>query len=197
MGCKGFRLDDNIMIAREIRLKHEADRPYKEVLEERNAIKKERLNSVHCALCRLPYKSFEVNYVLPFKLLMMFKNHTYVSGRHDTLNLAHLKVTAPEFLSHGARLCEICYMLIIEEYKLVEQEKMLGTLMNIPVKDIDVIQALDYSQPNFMPDELTQWRLLIHISRLDRAKDLVLKKQNKYKIHFEIFGSKFEYVVPV
>jgi hypothetical protein len=83
LGCKGFKLDIAILQSRELRLAEEATKPYAEILQQRNEVREERLNSVHCTMCLLMFKNRELRHSLPFKLLMVYKFHTAASGRQN------------------------------------------------------------------------------------------------------------------
>ena len=72
----------------------------------------ERLCTNKCKMCQYPFKQFEMEKSLPFRMLMLYKMHTYMSGR-NSMNLQHLRVTASAFLSHSVRVCRTCFMLVV------------------------------------------------------------------------------------
>jgi hypothetical protein len=47
-------------------------------------------------------------------------------------------------------------------------------------------------QPTYMPDGLTQWRLLLKIQELHTFRNNMIQKP-RFKISFELFGTKYEY----
>ena len=53
----------------------------------------------------------------------------------------------------------------------------LGKVLNIPIKEINVMEKPKYDQlhPLYMPDNLMQWRLLLHIHKLEIDEGVGLK----------------------
>jgi hypothetical protein len=103
LGCKGFRLDRSILLARELRLKERETKSAKEILAEKAQRNDDRLSAMHCKVCLLPYHTTELQNSLPFKMLMQYKQHTYLSGR-GVLDLSHLRVLSVSFLFHTVRI---------------------------------------------------------------------------------------------
>jgi hypothetical protein len=137
-------------MAREIRLKERETKTQKEIAAEHAQRNDDRLSAMHCKVCLLPYHTTELQNSLPFKMLMEYKQHTYLSGR-PMLDLSHLRVTSVSFLFHTVRICTYCYMLILEEHKLIHMEQRLASMMNIPVNPINVLNKISFMHPSYMP----------------------------------------------
>ena len=58
-------------------------------------------------------------------------------------------------------------MVIIEEFKLIEIERSLAMVMNIPIKDYDVLSKIDFVHPSFMPAQMDQWRILFYFNQIE------------------------------
>ena len=159
LGCKGFRLDKNILLARERRITEKQEFPPEELDKIKQDKKERSLCPYHCKLCLLSFKNNELANSIPFKMLMMYKQHTYLTGR-SVLDLSHLKCLSPAFLTHTVRTCPTCYMIILQEHELIHAEHSLARQLNIPVKPVNVMAELKYSHPNFMPDRCDQWRVM-------------------------------------
>ena len=182
LSCKGFRIDMAVQQVKEMKLCVEDGLSDSEVREVREAQRDQQLSGVHCTLCRLPYKSFEMKHVLPFKVLLIFKQHTYRSER-KRLDLSHIKVTSPDFLSHWVSVCEICYMLLVREYELLEAEMQLAALLNVPVSTPQLSGTFEYTQPNFMPEAMHQWRLLFYFQQMESVNPLL----NRSKMYLQYY----------
>ena len=111
IGCKGFKLDHNILMARELRFEKEKNKTTEEIKQERDEVRDSRLCSMQCRLCLQIYKNFEANHVLPFHMLLMYKRRTKKSGRRR-LKLSHIREKGSNFLTYAVRLCKMCYMLL-------------------------------------------------------------------------------------
>ena len=182
LSCKGYRIDMAVQRVKEMKLWGEEGLSDTETKELREAQRDEQLSAVHCTLCRLPYKSFQMKHVLPFKVLLIYKQHTYRSER-KRLDLSHIKVTSPDFLSHWVSVCEICYMLLVQEYELLEAEMHLAALLNVPVSTPQLSGTFDYDQPNFMPETMHQWRLLFYFQQIESDTCLL----NRSKLHLQYY----------
>lgn len=178
MSCKGIKVDMTSVIPREIN-----EEMKREVMDEQTS-------SIHCKMCLLPYQPLEVSHLLPFKMLLLFKRHTSHSGRRP-FDLSHLRVNTIDFLSHWVRLCEICYLLVLHEYELMETERNLANMLNIPARELDVMNEPQIEQPNFLPPHLNQWRLLFYFHQLEfhhSSPDL-----STLHLQYSLFNDKFCY----
>ena len=63
----------------------------------------------------------------------------------------------------------------------------------MPVKEINVLRKMNFTQPPFVPEFSTQWRILIHFDQIKLSKKSLLRKKRKYNICFDLFGSRYEY----
>lgn len=191
LGCKGFKLDQAALDIRRLKLEAEATKSSAQIAKENFEKREERLSAMHCKLCLLPYKSFEMEKVLPFKMLLLYKQHTQRSGR-KLLDLSHLRVTAVDFLSHWLRVCNLCYMLVIHEYELMEVETKLAKIMNVPVKPQDLMSHPSIEHPAFMPAVMTQWRILFYIREMEYSSIIDATAKNLY-LHYKIFDNHYSY----
>lgn len=182
LSCKGFRIDMAVQRVKDMKMWVEEGLSEAETKELREAQRDEQLSAVHCTLCRLPYKSYQMKHVLPFKVLLIYKQHTYRSER-KRLDLSHIKVTSPDFLSHWVSVCEICYMLLVHEYELLEAEMQLAALLNVPVSTPQLSGTFNYDQPNFMPETMHQWRLLFYFQQLESHNSLL----NRSKLYLQYY----------
>ena len=101
------------------------------------------MTEVKCNLCLLKYKAFEVDHLVPYKMLVTYKNHTWFTSRYN-LDLKHIRVKNADFLSHSLRVCKICYALILQEYELYLTGMSLGRILNIPIQEINVMSRLKF-----------------------------------------------------
>lgn len=193
LNVKGFKLDESVTLARELRQQEEKELPIAAREELRRTKHEERLSSMTCKMCLLSYKNFEMDKVLPFKMLLLYKQHTHRSGR-KTMELAHLRVLDMDFLSHWVRLCSVCYMLVIHEYELMETENLLAEYMNVPVKPADVMAKLDFKHPAFLPAELPQWRFMMYFQSLEFSILKLASVKNLY-IHYSLFESTYSFAL--
>ena len=183
LSCKGFRIDMAVQRLKELRSEAETGLESEEIKEFRETQREEQLSAVHCTLCRLPYKSIEMTHVLPYKVLLIYKQHTYRSER-KRLDLSHIKVTSPDFLSHLVSVCEICYMLLVHEYELLETEMKLASLLNVPVTTPQLSGTFEYDQPNYMPEEMHQWRVLLYFQVLETENPFLHRQKLYLQYHF-------------
>jgi hypothetical protein len=193
VNVRGFKLDESIMLARELRMNDERDLSLTARQEFRRSKREERLSSMTCKMCMLSYKTLEMDKVLPFKMLLLYKQHTHRSGR-TAMDLSHLRVLAVDFLSHWVRLCSICYLLVIHEYELMETESQLAGYMNVLVKPPDVMAKLNYEHPAFLPTTLPQWRILLYFKSLAFTQPQLASVKPLY-IHYRIFDLTFSFSI--
>ena len=165
LGCKGFQLDLQMLSARELRLQAELIDPETAAMQ-RKATIEERLAPMHCKLCLLPVKTSEMEHVLPVKLLLLYKHHLARRGK-SVMDLSHLRVNTVDYLSHWVRLCDICHMLVLAEYDLFQTELRIGSLLNVPVRPPEIMGNPVYKYPNFMPGNVLQWRVLLHLQSIE------------------------------
>lgn len=193
LNVKGFKLDESIIVARELRENEEKELSKAARQEHRKSKREERLSSMTCKMCLLSYKSFEMDKVLPFKMLLLYKQHVHRSGR-KAIDLGHLRVLAVDFLSHWVRLCSVCYMLVIHEYELIETENKLAECMNVPVKNADFMAKEDYQHPAFLPAELPQWRSILYFHSLEFVKPQLNAMKNLH-VHYSLFDVRYSFAV--
>jgi hypothetical protein len=193
LNVKGFRLDESITLARELRLQEEKELSKGARDDFRKSKREERLSSMTCKMCMMAYKSFEMDKVLPFKMLLLYKQHTQKSGR-KTLDLSHLRVLAVDFLSHWVRLCSVCYMLVIHEYELMETENLLADYMNVAVKPPDVMAKPNFDHPAFLPNSLPQWRLMLYFQSLEFTISKLASIKHLY-VHYFLFDTRFTFAL--
>ncbi|CAG9318993.1 unnamed protein product [Blepharisma stoltei] len=185
IGCKGFNLDENALKCREIRIENEKIKSPAVIRDELEEIREQRLSSMHCKLCLLPFKLFELEHVLPYKMLLLYKRHTRKSGR-KSLQLSHIRPLAIDFLSHWVRVCNICHMLVLQEYELMETEIKLAKKLNISIKPEDLTRKPTYKHPPFLPSVAMQWRVLIYLKNIDYINFKSWREHNLY-LNFNIF----------
>ena len=190
LSCKGFRIDLAVQHIRELRLNEEEGKSTAEIKALHMEKLDEQLSAIHCKLCLLPYKPFEMQHIIPFKVLLLYKQHTYRSER-KLLDLSHLRVNSVDFLSHCVSVCEICYMLLVHEYELIETEMKLAALMNVPVKHPQVMGAFQYEHPNFMPAAMHQWRLMFYFQLLESSHPDIV--QGPLYLQYSFLGASYLY----
>lgn len=147
LSCQGFHIDTVVHLARQLQT--------------------DQLSAVHCRLCVLAYPAREMRKTLPFRLLLMYKEHTRGTLR-EVMDLSHLRVTSVDFLSHSVSVCDLCYQLILQEYDLLQAEQRLARLLNVPFQPDYSSAVRPYEHPNFLPAQLPQWRVLFFFRDLDR-----------------------------
>jgi len=187
LGCKGFRLDLQMLSARELRLQAETADPQAAALL-RKATIEERLAPMHCKLCLLPVQTSEMEHVLPFKLLLVYKHHIARRGK-SVLDLSHLRVNTVDYLSHWVRICDICHMLVLAEYDLFETEQRIGSLLNVPMRPPEIMGNPVYKYPNFLPGNLLQWRILLQLQEVEWEN---VGWEQLY-MHFSLLGQVFTF----
>ena len=186
IGCQGFRLDLNVLMAREIRIQSQHNKSPLQIKEEQQAIRDSRLSSIQCKLCLFSFKSNEMDAVLPFNMLLLYKRRTKLSGRRH-FNLSHIREKGPNYLSYWVRVCQLCYMLLKLEYELLSYEAQLAQILHVPLKSEDLSKKPRFEHPAFLPTKVCQWRLLLYFSRANLnvpAKNLSIK--------CEFLGTSFE-----
>ncbi|CAG9334004.1 unnamed protein product [Blepharisma stoltei] len=179
LGCKGFNLDLIVLKSRELRIESQKDKSQEEIED----LKEQRLSAMHCKLCLLPFKPHELTHVLPFKMLLLYKRHTKKSGR-KTMKLSHIRLLAIDFLSHSVRLCNLCYMLIVQENELIEVETKLANLLNVGIKPEDLTSQPTYNHPAFLPTLAIQWRIMFYFTGIDIPISCI---SHQLFLHFKIF----------
>lgn len=150
IGCKGFNLDQTVLKIRELKLENAKIKSHATIRDEKEEIREQRLSSMHCKLCLLPFKLFELEHVLPYKMLILYKRHARKSGR-KSLKLSHIRPLAVDFLTHWVRICDMCHMLVLQEYEIMEIEKKLAEKLNITIKPEDLTQKPIHVHPPFLP----------------------------------------------
>lgn len=187
LGCKGFKLDLQMLSARELRLQAETADP-EATARLRKATIEERLAPMHCKLCLLPVQTSEMEHVLPFKLLLLYKHHIARRGK-SVLDLSHLRVNTVDYLSHWVRICDICHMLVLAEYDLFETEMRIGGLLNVPVRPPEIMGNPAYKYPNFLPGNLLQWRFLLQLQWIEWE----IAGWEQLYMHFSLFGQVYTF----
>lgn len=173
IACKGYRVETGL-VQREIRMEA-------------------RVEQVRCRLCLLPVKTREIEHVLPFKMLLLFKHHIARRGR-SLLPLSHIRANNQDYLSHWIRLCDLCHMLVQAEYELQQAEYDLGSMLNISVTLPELLGQPVYEHPNYMPVKLPQWRLLLVFDTLEWVYD---GKLPMMYLKFSLFDAVFTYYQPI
>lgn len=147
ISCQGFQIDSTVHLSKEL----QAD----------------QLSSVHCKLCLLAYHAQEVRKAVPFRLLLVYREHTKGTSR-EVMDLSHLRVASQDFLAHSVCVCDLCYQLILQEYELLQTELHLARLLNVPFQPDYPSPSASHQHPNFLPEQLPQWRVLFFFKHLDR-----------------------------
>lgn len=173
IACKGYRVED-VQVQREIR-------------------REARVEQVRCRLCLLPVKTREIEHVLPFKMILLFKHHIARRGR-SILPLSHIRANSQDYLSHWIRLCDLCHMLVQAEYQLLQAECELGSILNVPVTLPELLGQPTYEYPNYMPGKLPQWRLLL---MFDSIEWVFKGKLPQVYLKFALFDGVFTYYRPI
>lgn len=171
LGCKGFNLDIVVLKARELKLLSQRSKSSEAIKEELDNMKDQRLSAMHCKLCLLPFKPYEMEHILPFKMLLLYKRHSKKSGKKG-MKLSHIRVLALDFLSQWVRLCNLCYMLIVQENELIEVETKLASILNVEIKPEDLTRQPVFDHPAFMPNLVCQWRVLIYFKSLEPPESI-------------------------
>lgn len=149
--------------------------------------REEQLCAMHCSLCLIPHQRFEMTHSLPFRLLMLYKNHVDLAGR-KLLDLSHIRVNSMDFLSHSVSVCPLCYMLVTTEYELIQAEAHLGLMLHIPPDHHSLTEQKLVLQPNFMPPVMQRWRVLLYIDEINTEVSLT-----RPFIHYSLFGRNLSY----
>jgi hypothetical protein len=76
----------------------EEGKTWAQVRQLRKELADERLCKMHCAVCLFPFKQFELEKSIPFRMVMLYKKHIQFRGK-QCMNLQHLRVTSPEYLA--------------------------------------------------------------------------------------------------
>jgi hypothetical protein len=50
---------------------------------------------------------------------------------------------------------------------LIAAEHRLAMMLNVPVKPINVLKDPTFIHPTYMPDEVSQWRVLFYFDKLE------------------------------
>lgn len=185
IGCKGLTVNAATEAVKAIRQRQTAGKDTEELKELYAAELDEKLTSTHCKLCQLLYTPRELTQVLPYQTLLLFKRHCEKSGRNKP-NLTHLKACSVQALVHWVRLCDICYMLVRQEFELVETEKRLAKALHIPVEQDNLLVPREVTQPSYMPAKLQQWRVLLYFKKLEVKEET----KGQLVVEFELFGRK-------
>lgn len=146
ISCQGFQIDPTIPLSREIQ--------------------GDQLSSVHCKLCLLAYHAQEVRKTVPFRLLLVYREHTKGTGR-EIMDLSHLRTISQGFLAHSVCVCDLCYQLILQEYELIHTEIHISRLLNVPFHPDYPNSSVSHQHPNFLPPKLPQWRVLFFFKHID------------------------------
>jgi len=74
----------------------------------------------------------------------------------------------------------------------------LGKVLNIPIKEINVMQKLrlDQLHPPFMPENLIQWRLLLHIHTLELDKGTEINL-DKLKLRYDFIERSYKHKIKI
>jgi len=183
IGCKGLTVNAATETVKAIRHRQTTGLDSEQLRELYSAELDDKLTSTHCKLCQLLYSPRELTQVLPYQTLLLFKRHCEKSGR-DIPNLSHLKACSVQALVHWVRLCDICYMLVRQEFELVETERRLARALHIPVEQDNFLVQKQVSQPSFMPAKLEQWRVLFYFKGLEVRE----RTGGQLGVEFELFG---------
>ena len=173
IACKGYRVE--------------------EARVQREVTREARVEQVRCRLCLLPVKTREIEHILPFKMLLLFKHHVARRGR-SLLPLSHIRANNQDYLSHWIRLCDICHMLVQAEYQLQQAEYELGSILNIAVTLPELLGQPVYDLPNYMPGKLPQWRLLLVFDTVEWVNG---GKLPVMCFKFSLFDDVFTYYRPI
>ena len=82
-----------------------------------------------------------------------------------------------------AKVCNLCYMLVVGEHELIEVEQAFARAQNIPLHDsFQRVPKLEKPthRPFLLKDELHQWRILFCIKSINNAPTELFENQNIY-----------------
>ena len=190
LSCKGILVEPASVLAKALHDKQQQEMTPSELEAYKHDKLNEQQSSIHCKLCLMPYKPTEMTHVLPFKMLLLFKLHTAHRGQQP-FDLSHLRVNTMDFLSHWVRLCEICYLLVVNECELMETELKLAEVLHIPTRVPDVMNEPVITQPNFMPHHVHQWRILLYFKDMEFLREL-MPRQGLY-LQYTLLGERYSY----
>ena len=143
--------------------------------------------SVYCKLCGLIFKSEDASKVLTYKLLWELVKH--IQKRGETI--PGVKVSHSS--TRPARVCNLCYMLVVGEHELIEIEQQFARTQNIPIQDAFIRVPLDSQpkhRPALLPNELTQWRLIFFINELNLLDPQIKMDYNNLYIQYKLNNQK-------
>lgn len=99
---------------------------------------------------------------MTYKLIEEMLVHLKQRGRKCGLNMSSSMI-------RSCKVCDLCYMLVLGEYELINVEKEFGRACGIPVGDlmrrVSIINTPTI-RPSQVPVNLYQWRLFFYLNEL-------------------------------
>ncbi|KRX03758.1 hypothetical protein PPERSA_04266 [Pseudocohnilembus persalinus] len=163
----------------------------KDYLREKNQDMNDELNdqeqldqvtcSVICKLCGLLFKKDDASKTLTHKLLYEFNQHL----QKRKIFLPFINVTFNT--TRKCRVCNLCYMLVVQEHELIEIEQKLSQAMKIPIYDpvfrVPVEKnKLPKNRPALLQAKLNQYRLMFYMSDIQDILNNIKKPGQSYNI---------------
>jgi hypothetical protein len=120
-----------------------------------------------CKVCSLQVSKKELQKSISRKMLGEYLSHLRKRlrvGHYERMqfikDIANSK--APNY--SNLKICGPCYELILQEYKLIEQEGKLALLCNIGNRPTEKLEP--QRRPLNLPGQLKQWRLMVFVAGL-------------------------------
>lgn len=137
------------------------------------SLRKTASDSTTCKLCGLRFNRTTEGRNITAHTLLNLRKH--LRRRNIDLNI-NFKVRAEEFLSHTLTVCQVCYSLAIAEHHLMEAEKKLAVVLNIPVKESaslvrDMMNQADDKnivKPVLEVSKVYMWRVMFYFNYINR-----------------------------
>ena len=120
---------------------------------------------------------------MTYKLLWELVQHLKKRGQP----LKNIKISHSS--TRPARVCNLCYMLVVGEHELIEIEQKIARAQNIPLYDAVVRVPIDTRpshRPALLHEQLHQWRLMFYINDIYQLDKNIFQNNNiyfQYKLH--------------
>ena len=167
--------------------------------KQRQEMKARASDLILCTLCQLNFPRQKVTKILNVRMILAVQGSLAKRGIDI---YQHFRIKAEQFQSLSIRVCSLCYMVIVQEYKLIQLSKALATKSgnkseeNILVEN-DVQYELKYKQTGIFNDLDTletkkiQWRIMVYFEYLTGRLENLLTHDKQYYIQFKFLRSTF------
>ena len=173
-----------------------------EVQANKDIYKESSSNQRICLLCQIKHPPQDVAKTLNVRMIIAVQGSLRKRG---ICIYSHFCIKTEQFQSLSIRVCNLCYMVIVQEYTLIEISRVLARLTgNRSIEDKLVeddfkfqmklngaIESNGVDSFTMLQSRKIQWRIMICLQSIEEIPDKLLVKSKQYFIWFKMLRNIF------